>query len=491
MRRGNQWSVSTIAALATTATVMVLNLPAALAAVPLTQIITDPFTNTTSQHKTAVEPDTFAFGSTIIAASQVGRFNDGGGSDIGYSTSTDNGSTWTQGTLPGITNNNGGTGSFQRVSDPSVAYDALHNVWLISTVPITSSVTVPNVFVSRSTDGGLTFGNPVTVASGSTSFDKNWTVCDNTATSPFYGHCYTEYDDNADGDRLKMSTSTDGGLTWGPGKNTANNATGLGGQPLVQPNGTVIVPASNASESAIIAWRSTDGGTTWTSTVTVAAVADHTPAGSLRSGPLPTAEIDAAGKVYVAWQDCRFRSGCKSNDIVYSTSTNGTTWTAVTRVPIDTTTSGVDHFIPGLGVDPSTSGATAKLGLTYYFYRTANCRSSCQLEVGYIQSNNGGSTWSAHTDVAGPFAISLCPNTTQGRMVGDYISTSWIGGKAIGAFAVAKTPSGGFAFDQAIYVPATGFTAAAGSFVATSSGDHPVPNAASDHANPRSPIRNQ
>ena len=94
---------------------------------------------------------------------------------------------------------------------------------------------MPNVFVNRSTDGGLTFGNPVTVASGSTSFDKNWTVCDNTSTSPFYGHCYTEFDDNAAGDRLKMATSTDGGLTWGAALNTGNSATGIGGQPVVQP----------------------------------------------------------------------------------------------------------------------------------------------------------------------------------------------------------------------------------------------------------------
>jgi hypothetical protein len=470
------------------AALLTLSMPAAHAAIPQTQIITDPFTNTTSQHKSVVEPDTFAFGNTIVSAAQDGRFFDGGGSDIGYATSTDGGTTWTQGTLPGITNNNGGTGSFQRVSDASVAYDAMHNVWLISSIPITTSVTVPNVFVSRSTDGGLTFGNPVSVASGSTSFDKNWTVCDNTATSPFYGHCYTEFDDNAAGDREKMSTSTDGGLTWGPALNTANNATGLGGQPVVQPNGTVIVPAANASESGIIAWRSTNGGASWSSTVTVAAVADHTVAGSLRTGPLPTAEIDAAGKVYVAWQDCRFRSGCKSNDIVYSTSTDGVTWTAVTRVPIDATTSGVDHFIPGLGVNPTTSGSTAQLGLTYYFYRTAACRTSCSLEVGYIQSNNGGSTWNAHTDVAGPFAVSLTPNTSQGRMVGDYISTSWLNGKAFGAFAVAKTPSGS-AFDQAIYVPSGGLAAAASGFVNTSSGDHAVPGAASDHASPKSAIR--
>src|SRR6185437_7764374 len=224
----------------TAGAMLVFTMPAAHAAVPLTKIITDSFSNTTSQHNTAVEPDTFAFVNTIVAAAQVGRFTDGGGSDIGYATSTDGGTTWTQGTLPGITSYNGGGGSFARVSDPTVAYDAMHAVWLISSVPITSSVTVPNVVVSRSTDGGLTFGNPVTVASGSTSFDKNWTVCDNTATSPFYGHCYTEFDDNAAGDRLKMSTSTDGGLTWGPALNTANSATGIGGQPVVQPNGTVI-----------------------------------------------------------------------------------------------------------------------------------------------------------------------------------------------------------------------------------------------------------
>ena len=481
-------SLRTTAIVSSTAAVLLLNLPAAHAAVPITKIITDPFTNTSSQHQATVEPDTFAYGSTIIAATQSGRFFDGGASGIAYATSTNSGSTWTQGTLPGITTQTGGT--YDRVSDPSVAYDAKHNVWLISSIPITASVTVPVVFVSRSTDGGLTFGNPVTVATGSTSFDKNWTVCDNFATSPYYGNCYTTFDDNADGDRLKVSTSSDGGLTWGAAKNTGNNAFGLGGQPVVQPSGKVIIPASNAFETAIIVWNSTNGGSTWSSTTTIATVNDHAPAGSLRSGPLPSAEIDASGKVYVAWQDCRFRNGCKANDIVYSTSTNGTTWTAVTRIPIDATTSGTDHFIPGLGVDPTTSGSTAKLGLTYYFYRTAACGSSCQLEVGYIQSNNGGSTWSAHTDVAGPFAISLTPNTSQGRMVGDYISTSWIGGKAIGAFAVAKAPSGGFAFDQGIYVPTTGFTAAAGSFVATSSGDHPVPNAASDHANPRSPIRN-
>lgn len=475
------------------AALVALQVPSAQAGVLTTVVISDGFTNTTSQHRTAVEPDSFAYGTTMVAASQTGRFTNGGSSDITYSTSIDSGASWRQGTLPGITGypTNGLTGGFERVSDPSVAYDAAHSVWLISSVPITSAVQVPNVFVSRSTDGGLTFDNPVTVATGSTSFDKNWTVCDNTATSPYYGHCYTTFDDNAIGDLLLVSVSADGGTTWSTPQPTGNSATGLGGQPVVQPNGTVIIPASNASESAIIAWRSSNGGASWTSTVTVAAVTDHAPAGNLRSGPLPSAEIDAAGTVYVAWQDCRFRRGCKSNDIVYSTSADGASWTAVRRVPIDATTSSVDHFIPGLGVDPTTAGSAARLGLTYYFYRNGSCgkRSACQLEVGYIQSNDGGSTWSTHTDVAGPFDIALTPSTTQGRMVGDYISTSWIGGRAFGAFAVAKASTDGSAFDQAINVPTGGLTAATAGFAATSSGDHPVAGAASDHAAASSPIR--
>ena len=66
-------------------------------------IATDPFTNSTSQHATIVEPDTYSFGNTIVAAAQWGRFTDGGASDIGVSVSTNNGTSWTAQQLPGIT----------------------------------------------------------------------------------------------------------------------------------------------------------------------------------------------------------------------------------------------------------------------------------------------------------------------------------------------------------------------------------------------------
>jgi hypothetical protein len=431
----------------------------AFANVAVTRVSTDPFTNASSQHRTEVEPDTFANGSTIVSAFQVGRVFGGGSSDIGFATSTNAGATWTNGFLNGITVNRGG-GRFQAASDASVTFDARHNVWLISSLGVNGPGGNLAVLTSRSTDGGVTWSGPITVATGQ--LDKNWIVCDNTASSPFFGHCYTEYDISGSGDLLRMQTSTDGGLTWGPARGTGDGAHGLGGQPVVRPNGTVLVPYLSTG-GQIRSFRSIDGGTSWRATVLVSTVQNHPIAGGLRAGSLPSAEIDGAGTAYVAWGDCRFRSGCPSNDIVISKSTSETTWGPVTRVPIDATTSTVDHFVPGLGVDRSTSGATARVALTYYFYPTASCSAStCRLDVGYVSSVNGGSTWSTSTMLAGPMTLSWLPNTSQGRMFGDYISTSVLGGgRAWPVLALANAPSGS-TFDQSMNVPTGGLAVTGG-----------------------------
>ena len=74
----------------------------AAANVPLTRVSADPFTNPTSQHATEVEPDTFAHGGTVVGAFQVGRFFNGGATDIGFARSGDGGATWdAPGFLPG------------------------------------------------------------------------------------------------------------------------------------------------------------------------------------------------------------------------------------------------------------------------------------------------------------------------------------------------------------------------------------------------------
>jgi len=418
--------------------------PAADAVLP--QISFDPFTqatcraSSTTNHQTQVEPDSFANGSTIVAAYQVGRIYDGGACATGFATSTNNGASWTDGLLPGITKWVG-AGPNDRATDASVAYDTKHNAWLISSLTLLEAGGVHGnaVVTSRSTDGGLTWSRPFTTATGG-DLDKNWIVCDNTATSPFYGNCYTQWDNHGAGNLLQMSRSSDGGQTWSAP--ATNNSGVIGGQPVVRPNGTVIVPIANANETAIGAFNSTNGGASWSPVTTIATIRHHTVAGSLREGPLPSAEIDGAGTVYVAWADCRFRRSCRTNDIVLSHSLNatGTTWSSLARVPIDATGSRVDHFIPGLAVNKATSGAAAQLGLTYYFYPSG----STQLGVGFISSTNAGSSWSTPQTLTSGMPSIWTATTSQGRMVGDYISTSYGSDNlAHGVFATASAPTAG------------------------------------------------
>jgi BNR repeat-like domain len=453
----------------------------AAAAVTLTQVSADPFTNSTSQHATEVEPDTFASGSTVVAAYQVGRFFNGGSSDIGWARSSDGGATWDVSSfLPGLTFNAGTfadpSSPYERVSDPSVAYDAKHDVWLISSVPLLPNLAVPTVYISRSSDGAGSFGNPVQIPAPTgkkLNLDKNWTVCDNTASSPFYGNCYTEFDNFAEGDLEYMSTSSDGGATWSTPVAPQGNPKGLGGQPLVQPDGTVIVPFRSLKGS-ISAFTSTDGGQSWTKEVKISRIAFHPVAGNLRTSPLPTAEIDGAGNVYVAWEDCRFRTKCSSNDIVFSTSSDGVSWSEVMRVPIDDASSSVDHFIPGLAVDRATSGSGAHLALTYYFYPDAACTTStCQLEAGYISSPDGGADWSAPTTLTDPMSLTDIAATSQGPMVGDYISTSFNdAGTAATVVAIGKAHTGS-TFDEGMWAPSTPLavaSAAAATNAASSAG---------------------
>ena len=81
--------------------------------------------------------------------------------------------------------------------------------------------------------------------------------------------------------------------------------------------------------------------------------------------------------------------------------------------------------------------------------------------------------------------LSWLPNTTQGRMVGDYISTSYSGGTAHPIFSIATTPTG-TVFQEFVSTTASGLFS--GAAVATAGADQPVPGAAADHASPNSPI---
>ncbi|MET8866648.1 sialidase family protein [Nonomuraea sp. NPDC004580] len=383
--------------------------------------------------------DTYQWGEVIVAAHQTGRSSGGGAAGIAYAMSGDGGATWSRGTLPGLTTAAGGVHA--RTADPSVAYDAPHGVWLITSIGLTETggatggVTGAAVLTSRSTDG-VAWSPPVVTAVGG-DLDKSWVVCDNGDGSPYRGQCYAVFDDHAVANAIRVARSVDGGLSWTV---AVTRASGLGGQPVVRPNGTVVVPyLSNDGE--IRSFRSRDGGASWSESTLVSRVERHTPAGGLRALPLPSAETDAAGTVYVAWHDCRFQHGCAGNDIVLSTSATGERWGDVLRVTGD----GGDHVIPGLGVDRASKGERARLAVTYYRYADAACvPATCRLTVGHTSSANGGASWSAPLELHGPMAVGWLPVTGQGRTVGDYISVSVVpGGNAFPVFAVAAPPAEG------------------------------------------------
>ena len=400
----------------------------------------DPYTNADSQHETAVEPDSFSWGNTVVAVFQVGRRENGAASNIGTAISRDAGRTWTRAFLPGTTVNATPPGPETAASDPSVAYDSVHGLWLVSTLTIERGGS--HVYVARSTDG-LNWSAPVDAASGPV-LDKEWIACDNGPASPFRGHCYLEYTD----DQLSVTTSrfsTDGGVTWSTPVTAGSILVGT--QPVILPNGTLVVVAGDyqseeALSGSMVSLRSTDGGASFTrSTVSDLQAADNKP---MRAIALPSLDVDSAGMIYAVWHDCRFRPGCRRNDMVLSTSTDGQTWTPPARVPLATPSSQFSAFIPGVAADPLRPG---HLGLVYAYYRSG----SSVIGMGFVQSRDGGKTWTAQQRLdALPIPVTWVPEAEGGRMVGDYFSVSYAGTRVVPVFALAASPAGS-RFRQGIF----------------------------------------
>ena len=437
--------------------------------VPL-QISSDHFTDPVGQHDTEVEPSAAVHGATILAAFQVARQVVAGGSAIGVAVSNDGGSTWAAQPLPLVTRLTGGAAD--SASDAVVAYDASHAVWLVASLPIVAG-RVPYPEVSRSSDG-LQWDAPVPVSSGDVSDDKEWIACDDVPASPHYGSCYATWDDDGRQGLLESAVSRDGGVTWGVSRTSSNSATGIGAQAVPMPNGDVVIVSDDYNEASVLAYVSHDGGASFGPAQTISPVVDHFQGGDLRSGPLVSTAVDAAGTAYAVWQDCRFEPACAADDLVLATSRGGTAWTAPVRLPLDPVGSGVDHFIPGLGISPS-----GELGLTYYTYAKAACPGGCILSAALTASPDGGVSWSAPIADMAAMSTAWLPNTTEGVMVADYVATAFASGSPIGIFAQASPPSGGL-FEQAIDAWRPSLPAAL-ALRRVDRRERPVPNARSDH----------
>jgi len=248
------------------------------------------------------------------------RFNNSTGArqalvPTGFFTSFDGGATWIDGQVPMRTGNGAG--------DPAPAFDGKNGVALMAQLENTAGlgggwVAQGDVTVSRSTDGGVTWREPVEVMKGQGAgigpannavfWDKEYITVDNDPGSPFYGRTYvtaTRFKNGLHGSYtdspIFLSYSDDGGRTWSnPAEISGSNPdvctyqeTGPAGQcdedqfsnPVVAPGGTLYVYFLNGQNQAqwehpydfdnqIMIVRSTDGGETFSSPVPVVQLED-------------------------------------------------------------------------------------------------------------------------------------------------------------------------------------------------------------------------
>ena len=398
----------------------------------------DPYRTADAQHETEVEPDSFTFGRTTVAAFQVGRRFDGAATNVGWATTADDGATWRSGLLPGLTVAPGVPGPNARASDPVVAYDAAHRIWLISTLALAGQTT--RLPVNRSDNGGASWGFPVNAleerAVDGVAFDKNWLSCDNTPSSPFYGRCYLVYTHSADRDMLAVTWSTNGGLDWSPPANIGVRP-GVGVFPAIRPTGElVVVYLLQGGGFSIAASRSADGGATWGPSVRIAAVDGGCRIPDFRGFSLPSAEVDRNGRVWAAWHDCASPGASRDNAVFVSTSADGSQWSAPVAV-----TRGRNAVLPAIGID----AATGRVAVAYMRSRPAG------IDVELTVSTGSTAVWSTPRRLsARSMPLAWMPDTTSGRMLGDYISVHYASGRPLVVWVLANEPVRG-SFRQAVY----------------------------------------
>jgi hypothetical protein len=312
----------------------------------------------------------------------------------GYSRSTDGGSTFTDlGYL------NPGANIFNFLEGDPVVKCTDENTFYYSSIFVTGSSTTSSTgaSVSKSTDSGQTFADPVAVVLKDGSFhfiDKPWMAVDPSNPTKLYA-TYTDFDveglfptsfpnalcPNTIRLGIELVASKDGGATWSTPTVVDNGCfpnEDQGSNVAVDSRGNVYVaweqfPAFLPTNEIDIA-KSTNGGAGFAPKVAVAIVTTvgHNVFGLLQGGfrnnefpslAIGTSHGAGTGPIYIAWNDGRngvktdgfppfFQAIYNFGDAFVSRSNDGgASWSAALKVNDDIGASqGIDHYLPAVAV---------------------------------------------------------------------------------------------------------------------------------------------
>jgi hypothetical protein len=266
--------------------------------------------------------------------------------------------------------------------------------------------------------------------SGGSSFDKNLSAVDDITGSPFFGRAYTVWTYFST-NRIYISFSTDGGVTWSAGSLVSPVPAGghhhQGCDVEVGPGGAVYVVwgncttnGQNSTEDFLGFARSTNGGVSWATVndnaVDINGIRAANLFNGIRANGFPRLAIDNTGGprngwIYVAIGEKNIAPATDGADMCLARSTdNGTTWTH-TRINQDTPGNGKFQYMGDIDV---TSNGTVVC--SYYDQRNTT---SPVTEYWMSTSTNGGTSW---TDIAvsdHTFTPSPIPGLAGGYQ-GDY-----------------------------------------------------------------------
>jgi hypothetical protein len=370
----------------------------------------------TGSNDTQSETSMVLAGSTVVTAFNDSESNQSNNKFTGFGQSTNGGASFTDmGALP--------TSSAGDAGDPSLARDNVSGTIYFATLGY-SNGNVIQVF--RSTNNGASFSAPVNGAPGFGStdqLDKEWITVDN-APGTGQGTVYLTFTDFAGGfsdNGIYLTRSTDGGNSW-------STPVSLGGSQgsyvTVGPDHSVYLFYYNGS---IQMRKSTNMGASFASAVTVSTLAttgsngdlgltvSNTNGTAFRTNAFPQAAV-TSNAIYVTFNDKGTATGDKGDIFFVESTDGGAHWTTKQKLNDDSTTR--DQWQPALAVTPDGN----HVGVFWYDRRNDSSDGLID-RYGVIGSVSGSTvTWGSNfriTDTSFPAVVGQDPLINSTYM-GDY-----------------------------------------------------------------------